>query len=64
MNEFSMRQSRNSYSQILAILKQNSQGISGQKLCEEHDISSAQIHQWWSKFSTLDTSVMKRLIDH
>ena len=43
-----MKKSRFSDSQILAILKQNEQGISVPNLCREHGMSSATFYQWRS----------------
>ena len=40
-----MRKSRYSDSQILAILKQNEQGVAVNDLCREHGMSSAQFYQ-------------------
>ena len=56
-----MRKSRYSDSQILAILKQNEQGMGVPELCREHGISSAQFYKWRSKFGGMDASMMKRL---
>ena len=56
-----MRKSRYSDSQILAILKQNEQGMGVPELCREHGISSAQSYKWRSKFGGMDASMMKRL---
>ena len=56
-----MRKSGYSDSQILAILKQNEQGISVPGLCREHGMSSAQFYKWRSKFGGMDASMMKRL---
>ena len=56
-----MRKSRYSDSQILAILKQNEQGVSVPELCREHGMSSAQFYKWRSKFGGMDASMMKRL---
>lgn len=56
-----MRKSRYSDSQIMAILKQNEQGVSVPDLCREHGMSSAQFYKWRSKFGGMDTSMMKRL---
>ena len=56
-----MKKSRFSDSQILAILKQNEQGICVPDLCREHGMSSATFYQWRSKFGGMDASLMKRL---
>ncbi len=56
-----MRKSRYSDSQILAILKQNEQGVSVPDLCREHGLSSAQFYKWRAKFGGMDVPMMKRL---
>jgi putative transposase len=56
-----MKKSRYSDSQILAILKQNEQGISVPELCREHGMSSAQFYKWRSKYGGMDAALMKRL---
>ena len=56
-----MRKSRYSDSQILAILKQNENGVSVPDLCREHGMSSAQFYKWRAKFGGMDASLMKRL---
>ena len=56
-----MRKSRFSDSQILAILKQNEQGVPVQDLCREHGMSSAQFYKWRAKFGGMDASMMKRM---
>lgn len=56
-----MKKSHFSDSQILAILKQNEQGIPVPDLCREHGISSATFYQWRSKFGGMDASMMKQL---
>ena len=56
-----MRKSKYSDSQIMAILKQNEEGVSVPDLCREHGMSSAQFYKWRAKFGGMDTSMMKRL---
>ena len=56
-----MRRSRYSDSQILAILKQNEQGVPVADLCREHGMSSALFYKWRAKFGGMDASMMKRL---
>ncbi len=56
-----MQKSRYSDSQILAILKQNEQGVSVPDLCREHGMSSAQFYKWRAKFGGMDVPMMKRL---
>lgn len=45
-----MRSSRYSDSQILAILKQNEQGVPVSGLCREHGMSSALFYKWRAGF--------------
>ena len=56
-----MRKSRYTDNQILAILKQNKNGVSVPELCREHGMSSAQFYKWRAKFGGMDASLMKRL---
>ena len=56
-----MRKSRFSDSQVLAILKQNEQGVSVQDLCQEHGMSSEQFYKWRAKFGGMDALMMKRM---
>ena len=56
-----MRKSRYTDSQILAILKQNENGIAVPELCREHGMSSAKFYKWRAKFGGMDASLMKRL---
>ena len=56
-----MRKSRYTDSQIMAIIKQNEQGVAVNELCREHGMSSAQFYQWRAKFGAMDASMMKRL---
>ena len=56
-----MRKSRYSDSQIMAILKQNENGVSVPDLCREHGMSTAMFYKWRAKFGCMDASMMKRL---
>ena len=56
-----MRQSRFSDSQILAIIKQNEEGVSVTDLCREHGMSQGLFCRWRAKFGGMDASMMKRL---
>jgi len=56
-----MRKSKYSDSQIMAILKQNEDGVPVPELCREHGMSTAQFYKWRAKFGGMDTSMMKRL---
>jgi len=56
-----MRTPRFTDSQILAILKQNEDGVAVQDLCREHSMSSATFHKWRAKFGGMDASLMRRM---
>lgn len=56
-----MRKSKYTDSQILAILRQNENGVAVQDLCREHGMSSAQFYKWRAKFGGMDASLMKRM---
>ena len=56
-----MKKSRFSDSQIMAILKQYEAGLSVADLSREHNVSTALIYQWRSKYGGMDASMMKRL---
>ena len=56
-----MRKSRYTDSQIMAIIKQNEQGVAVNELCREHGMSSAQFYKWRAKFGGMNVSMMKRL---
>lgn len=56
-----MHKPRYSDRQILAILKQNEEGVPVPDLCREHGMSSAQFYKWRSKFGGMDASLMKRM---
>ena len=56
-----MRKSRYTDSQILAILKQNENGVAVPDLCREHGMSSAQFYKWRAKFGGMDVSDARKL---
>ena len=45
----------------MAILKQHKAGVPVADLFREHDISTALIYQWRSKYGGMDASMMRRL---
>ena len=53
-----MRTPRFTDSQILAILKQNDDGVAVQDLCREHSMSSATFYKWRAKFGGMDASMI------
>jgi putative transposase len=56
-----MRSSKFSDNQIIAILKQNEDGVSVPDLCREHGMSNATFYKWRAKFGGMDASLMKRM---
>ena len=56
-----MRKSKYTDSQIMAILKQNENGVSVPDLCREHGMSSALFYQWRAKYGGMDAAMVKRL---
>ena len=56
-----MRKSRYTDSQIMAIIKQNEQGVAVNELCREHGMSSASFYKWRAKYGGMDASLMARL---
>ncbi len=58
-----MKKSRLTDNQIMAILKQNEQGVTVTELCREHDMSSARFDQWRSKCGAMNVSLIKRIKD-
>lgn len=56
-----MKKSRFTEGQILAILKQQEVGVPVAELSREHNVSTALIYQWHSKYGGMDASMMKRL---
>ena len=56
-----MKTSRYTDSQIMAILKQAESGIPASDLCREHGMSNATFYNWRSKYSGMDSSLMKRM---
>jgi putative transposase len=56
-----MKKSRDTDSQILAILKQAESGTPVPQLCREHGMSSATFYKWRAKYGGMDASMMARL---
>ena len=56
-----MKKSRFTDNQILSILKQNESGTSVPDLCREHNISSATLYKWRSRYSGMDALLMQRM---
>ena len=45
----------------MAILKQAESGMPVPELCREHGMSSASFYKWQAKFSSMNTSMIKRM---
>ena len=56
-----MKKPRMTESQIMAILKQNEEGIPVADLCREHGMSSASFYKWRAKYGGMDASMIKRM---
>ena len=56
-----MKKSQFTEGQIMAILKQHETGVPVADLSCEHNISTALICQWHSKYGGMDASMMRRL---
>ena len=55
-----MKNSRFIESQILAILRQHEAGVPVADLSREHNVSTALIYQWRSKYGGMNASMMRR----
>ena len=56
-----MKKSRFTEGQIMAILKQHEAGVTVADLFREHNISTALIYRWRSKYGGMDASMMRWL---
>lgn len=56
-----MKKPRYTDSQILAILKQNEDGVPVADLCREHGMSNASFYKWRAKYGGMDASMVKRM---
>ena len=56
-----MRFSKFSNNQIIAILKQNEEGVSVPNLCHDKSMSNAALYKWRAKFGGMEASMMKRM---
>ena len=52
-----MRKSRCSDGQIMAILKQNENGVPVPDIYREHGMSTAMFYKWRAKFGSMDSSI-------
>ena len=56
-----MKRSRFSEEQIIAILKEQENGLSTKDVCRRHGISSATFYKWKSKYGGLNVSDARKL---
>jgi putative transposase len=56
-----MKRSRFSEEQIIAILKEQEAGVSVADLCRKHGVSDASIYKWKAKFGGMEVSEARRL---
>lgn len=56
-----MRKSKNSESQIVAILAEGDAGLAVAEICLKHRISNALYYQWKSKYASVSVNEQKRI---
>jgi putative transposase len=56
-----MKRTRHTEEQIIAILKEHEAGMSTADLCRKHGISEASFYNWKAKYGGLEVSEAKRL---
>jgi putative transposase len=61
IEENSMKMSRFSEPQILAILRQAEGGVPVPELCREHGMSTASFYKWRSKYGGMDASMISQM---
>ena len=61
MQETTMKKSRYTESQIIAVLKEVDAGRKVEEVCRQHGISSATYYNWKSKYGGMEASDVKRL---
>jgi putative transposase len=61
MKDRTMKRSRFTEEQIIAVLRKQGAGVSTAEVCRKHGISSATFYAWKAKFGGMDVSEAKRL---
>jgi putative transposase len=61
IEENSIKMSRFSEPQILAILRQAQGGVPVPELCREHGMSTASFYKWRSKYGGMDASMISQM---
>lgn len=56
-----MKKSKFTESQIIAILKEQEQGVKVSDLCRQHGISDATFYNWKSKYGGMNVDELRRL---
>jgi len=56
-----MKNAKFSDAQIMAILRQEENGVPVSELCREHGMSSASFYKWRAKFGGMDASMMSEM---
>ena len=61
LEDQSMKRSRFSEEQIIAILKEHEAGLPVADLCRKHGVSDASIYKWKARYGAMDVSEARRL---
>jgi putative transposase len=59
--EISMKKSRFTDAEIMAVLRQGEGGMAVPELCRQHGISSATYYKWRAKYGGMDASMVSQM---